>query len=558
MNNVKEQLDANTTHADTPEEIVSKAIYRLRTDNRALHEGSVLLAIRDLQIFGKKKWKKLKRQIKAEYLAYDLESLENFVTEKEGPLPKAKQSSCDALIDLVNNACYLCCDQSKVAYAKYWRSDHAEVLPIESPRFIGFIRHLYYKKYDLAPSESATTDALATLAVQATYDGNFIHTAMRIEKFDGCHYIDLGDDSWEVVKVDPEAENWEIICDPPVAFLRTEAMRPLPRPSEGGRVEELWNFVNIPTEYQLLLLAWITSCYRGDIEYSLLELTGEQGSAKSSTQDILKQLIDPNKSNLRRATKKTENLFITALHNHLISFENVSRISNDLSDDLCSIVTGAGFSSRLLYTNTEESIIDVCRPVVINGIAVIVNRQDLLDRTLHIDMPKIRCRKSKSELLKSFEQVKSEIFGDLLDLFLHGLRNLPHVKIDSDKLPRLADFAIWGEAIYRAEDKKAGAFLEDFKKMQLEGVYRTIDSSPAALAMKRYAESGHSFDGIVSELLFELEDFKPEGESWPRSPRGLGDIIRRYGPSLRKIGIEARIASQRRSSGYRCILKKLE
>lgn len=50
-------------------------------------------------------------------------------------------------------------------------------------------------------------------------------------------------------------------------------------------------------------------------------------------------------------------------------------------------------------------------------------------------------------------------------------------------------------------------------------------------------------DAPVKEILKRLEDYKPLGaDAWPRSPRGLGDALRRAAPALRLLGIECKSA----------------
>jgi hypothetical protein len=53
-----------------------------------------------------------------------------------------------------------------------------------------------------------------------------------------------------------------------------------------------------------------------------------------------------------------------------------------MSDAFCRLATGAGFSTRRLYTDSEEVIIEARRPVIVNGIGDLIQMPDLADRTL--------------------------------------------------------------------------------------------------------------------------------------------------------------------------------
>jgi hypothetical protein len=50
------------------------------------------------------------------------------------------------------------------------------------------------------------------------------------------------------------------------------------------------------------------------------------------------------------------------------SLENVSQLPGWLSTDLAALATGKGFSKRERYFNADECILDVQRPIGINGI----------------------------------------------------------------------------------------------------------------------------------------------------------------------------------------------
>jgi energy-coupling factor transporter ATP-binding protein EcfA2 len=123
---------------------------------------------------------------------------------------------------------------------------------------------------------------------------------------------------------------------------------------------------------QILLLSFMVGAFMPDGSLPLLALSGRQGSGKSTQTRRLRRLIDPNQAPARQQPRTEDDLILAARNGALVAFDNLSRINQDMSDALCRLATGAGFSKRRLYSDSDEIIVQVRRPVVINGITDLV------------------------------------------------------------------------------------------------------------------------------------------------------------------------------------------
>src|SRR5262249_26315289 len=146
---------------------------------------------------------------------------------------------------------------------------------------------------------------------------------------------------------------------------------------------------------------------------------------------------------LRAEPSNVRDLMISAHNAWCLGFDNLSSLSNQLSDALCRLSTGGGFSTRELYTNDGEKIFEGMRPVLLNGIDICIGRTDLLDRAIGLSLPVIgeETRQTEARFWEGFEAVQPHILGSLFDAVACALRRLPEVQLPD--LPRMADFATW-------------------------------------------------------------------------------------------------------------------
>ena len=425
-------------------------------------------------------------EVKTACSKINIGTLDDFISPSGGGDGDGSQAT--ALADLGAVRCELWHDADGNAYATITGETHDEHWRIDSTGFRDWLSWLAHSEMGTAPSAETLKSACNALGGQAKFDGDEHEPRRRVAKDSSGCWLDVGDDQWRAILV--TATGWKIMNKPAVRLIRTKATRPLPEPVSGGSVDALWSLVNVPEQERMLVLAWIIECFRSDTPYALLELTGEQGAAKSSAQTIFRRFIDPNQVPLRGKPKTTEDIYVAAANSHLLSYENLSGLSNDQSDALCTCCTGGGYAARQLYTNGEESILTAHCPVVLNGISPVVLRPDLLDRSVSITLPEITVRKTDDEIREATEAAAPGIMGALLDLFSNALAVLPSVVIPPEQRPRMADFATLGEAIAKVQGTEEGHFLSLYTDHRRAAIGRTIDASPVAAAMVDYPKFG--------------------------------------------------------------------
>lgn len=460
-----------------------------------------------------------------------------------------QDSTAAALIALVLEQGTLFFDNQadkSFANVRIYEADHT--LAIGSKAFVEWLSYSYYtatKKNDahgMSASEAAIKQACFALAGIARHDGQQERVYLRCADFNGGHYIFVGDQELNIIEVLPSG--WRVTKESPVYFWKPASMQSLPMPVNGGDLSRLWEFINIPDQDRLLVLAWILECYRVETPKPILALTGTHGSVKSSSQDKLRQLIDNNAVNLRGVPKTVEDVYVSAGNNRLCSYENLSHLTATIQDAFCTLATGGGHAGRKFYTNDEESIIDVKRPIICNSIPSVLTRQDITDRSITLELPRLEYRE-ESEINAAWDCAKPAIFGALLDLFVKTLAKMSKVKLINP--PRMADFTRLGEAMSQALGYQSGTFDRLYKANRQEGISRTLEASPVAVAIREMAENHNYknlpvFNDTMKALLERLEAYKKESHAWPKSPRGLGDIIRRQQPALASLGIDIEIS----------------
>ncbi len=148
------------------------------------------------------------------------------------------------------------------------------------------------------------------------------------------------------------------------------------------------------------------------------------------------------------------------------------------------------------------------------------------------------------EFENEFTQAIPEILGGIFDAVSCALRN--RHKIKPERLPRMADFAMW---VMAAEAESAlpwnpGGFMEAYNRNRASIIETALESDLVSSAVKRFLEDSiaDEWKGTASKLLAALEMIVDErtlkDKSWPKSPNSLSGRLNRASVFLEHVGIK--------------------
>jgi hypothetical protein len=243
---------------------------------------------------------------------------------------------------------------------------------------------------------------------------------------------------------------------------------------------------------------------------------------------------------LRSAPREERDLVIAAHNSWILALDNLSDLPQWLSDALCRLATGGGYATRELFTDLEETILDAMRPILLNGIEEVSTRPDLLDRGVILTLPALdeQKRRPERELWKEYEAIRPRVLGALLDAAAGALHYQPQVKLE--RLPRMADFALLGEAVGMALDWPKGEFAKVYKANRDDQTGTILEGSIIYPALRALVPAAGKWEGTAGQLLSVLNkqtEARTNDRAWPGNGRVLSGALRRLAPTLRKAGL---------------------
>lgn len=435
------------------------------------------------------------------------------------------------------------------------------VFRIDSQECKKWIRNWFVKKYKRYGINSHNLEEVCGyLASIAEIDGEERRLGVRLfkelDEYGNLKTILYDTRNGMAVKI--TADGWLLVPTPPCFKHFPHQMKQvLPEQTDTRNLEILREFVNIEDDSDwLVFLVFLVTTMAPDSPSVLLAMQGDMGAGKSESLRMVVKLVDPSALiDGMKMTWRTEDLVRYASKNSILFFDNLSKITDNQSDDLCKVCTGGALTVRRLYTNNDDEVYHICRPVLISGIPRLISRSDLNDRAIMLTVKRIpeNKRKTQAELDACFNAAKPKILGAIFNVLADAIKKYRF--IEPKEHPRSADWYKIACSVAACIDGHTQSEFElAFKRVKDRQLEYALDESPVAMAAKFLVDKcGGQWSGTASSLLecdvssaeepltndeINYIQYLQEHPAWPKNASVLGKELARCRPLLGTLGID--------------------
>lgn len=438
-------------------------------------------------------------------------------------------------------------------FVDLWMDDLRYTVPVKGEAFTGILYMLAQRGAPgKLPSANALEEMRAYCVGTALASQRILPAFVRVGGDSRDLYYDFGDDTREMVRW--REGKWEVVPtkgDSP-RFYRPGGMLPQVRPQGSGDLLQLLRkHVRCREDDLYLLAAWLVGAFKVGGPFPILIINGEQGSSKSTTTRLLRKLVDPHARDMREPPGGSRDLVAAVKNAYVVAVDNVSTLRHDLSDSLCRISTGTGaLGGRALYTDSDEAAFTACRPIVLNGIPAFAEREDLVSRSINVELPSIPSsqRMDDDTFWHGFEADMPRIMGALFDCVALAQRDFAGVRLSD--APRMANFARWA---YAGLGPHGDRFLEAYSNNKMEASAHFVEHNDVAQALISLMKEKEVWYGSWAKLLCDLTLHAAPGKFWPENSLQLRNRMIRISEDLRKCGLEWRKNGRESRSGRSCV-----
>lgn len=446
-----------------------------------------------------------------------------------------------------------------------------KMVSVDSPEFLGFIA----KSVKLAQGKSVAPRAMS-LALESLKN-EVILDGLDIDGSEYNAYLDASNPASGVLLDinDPEGRGL-LMQDGRVqlAEVPTE-LTFVDKPSKGAlsyvplseskvSLEELHAlFSNLDKSQFYLVLAYITFIFahprNEGLTFPMLYVYGSAGTGKTTVVKLITKLLGLGEATVKSLPKSVRDLVAIAANDYVLCFDNVSNISDKLSNAFCNVVTGSTVTDRTLHTNIGTTDTVLHQPMIMTAISL-PKQYDLSTRAIFLNSSKPTKRyKNEREIFQLLDNMLPEVQSCLLDATAKTLVHLDDVESIVDH--RAASFTQWVAAFEKTIGIEDQSIQKFFTKATEEGLnQQTAEHNPIITSIAEAARECGEFSGTPTEVYRALTRYIEAFEtrlprSWPANANAMSIKLNNSVGLLAKQGVEWFVDAKRGTNGRKATLR---
>ena len=453
----------------------------------------------------------------------------------------------------------------------FWikRDDESyDVFSHDDETLIRFVLREYVDLYGDPLNPNAATQAIATHTAKGDVPGNIIkHTGKRVIRVKDTVWIDLQDDENSIYKVTPDHCGPTVPYSPKLGILfdrSSGSEMPMPQRDESGTIWLDWfaEMLRIPEEKRMLFKVHVCHMVCMWEETPFMMFSGPEGSGKSITAAMVKELIDPvGMSSVFNTlpTNDANNLAMMLTKEQTQLFDNISYISPQISDMLCRACTGGGHKTRELFTTNNILVYPFNKMrILFTGISkTTIRAPDLASRILHYDVPPGQPGRSKNDLEREYFENRPYILHAVLNTISKAMKEYNARKDHYSSLPtrtRMTDFERFGSAIAHMLGDRDCSSIRLYRDMMQESMSMMVADEPLIRLIEKvldgspngeYHKPTATFFARIRELGETDDSIDINGKGFPKSTAVVTRKIDGLRGALLERRIEITIGKQR-------------
>ena len=467
-------------------------------------------------------------------------------------------------MEILNKKIVISQNDSTQIYACIPEKNYVLNFEMHSRRYQEFIKIKFYKSEKVLFADDIYKSACDTAASLAVLNESTqrVQTHVRIAQLEDSIYYDLATPDKKAIKMTKEkVELVHISLNDPV-FVNSSRTAPQVIPElkiTGQGIPELMNLIRIVPEQRELFKVHLVCLMLESLPVPSMSFVDEMGQGKTTLSGTIKMIIDPQSDvivdNVSKLPKNAVDRIVSFSQKYLHVFDNLSHITPEESDDVCRAVTGSSNEKRKLFTDEEMVVATYIRKFVLNGIGLSVDRGDFIQRTIQYKLTPLTPEDmmSNKQYNEKVQKIRPFVLSDIFNLLSRSLKMYENVKDElQGKLPRMADFVIWGECISRCNGNKPKEFLRLYNESM------AVSTNEAA---ENHGIVAYILDRMrgVETLTEDLTTFYTKAVSWaesnhfdtkgkfstfPKASNKLRGTFQRVNPYLKNYGYVATITDR--------------